>query len=105
MADIVSLKDKKNIIALNNFPREYALYIRRQTEKVESLISGWEESFEWSLDEEVLEHDLGLTLVFHHLLSILDILQGEAPELKEELKNYFKDNLLEEVLHDRNFNR
>lgn len=101
---IVNIEDSRYLKTVNSIPKEYSINIIRSTKSLDNVERKWDEEFEWSVDEEILDHPMGDLLIFSHLLSILDIMQEQIPELREELKTYMTQEFLEEIENDRNFN-
>lgn len=104
MSKVSNINDKKYIKLVEALPKIYSITIIRKASNIDAGSEAWDEEFEWKISDSILDSELGDKVIFNHLLSMVDYLQQEYPDLKEELKNYISQELYGEITNDRNFN-
>jgi hypothetical protein len=104
MGDIKRLDHLKYIKFFNNLPKSYTIEIKRQTKEITDVTEANAEEITWNILEPRLDNPAGHGLVFNHILTMIHYIIQEDPELRDEFKSYVKDEILEEVINDSNFN-
>ncbi len=107
-AKLKKLNDMKYEKLVATLPIEYSIVIQRQKplmKYTEGSNGNWDENFQFAVDSEVAEHEFGPTLVFNHMLSIIDNMAAADDRYMKILKDYMYDELGMGEVDDSNFNK
>jgi hypothetical protein len=99
------LKELQYAKLLSSLPLQYGIYIKRTVPVIKDG-SKWDEEIMWSADDSLIDHKFGETLMFNHLLSIIDHMASADPAFMSILKDYVLEIPdLMEIVDDSNFNK
>ena len=105
MSKVTNLDDVKYVKFFNALPKLYNIIIERKTKDITSADEIVDEYITWDIDTESLDNEVGHAMIFNHLLTIIHYIINDDPELRDQLKEYIKDELLTEMENDSNFNK
>ena len=91
MGDIIDFDEALFVSTFNSLPETYSVTIKRSPRKIVNAKDWLDEEIVWSIKQTNLNNSLGDALLFNHLLSIVDSLAENSPDLKEALLDYIND--------------
>ena len=98
------LREQQYEWLVHTIPLEYAIFVKR-TKPTLGKGQAWDESIEWAVDDELLDHEFGETVMFNNLLSIIDTLAHSEPRYMVAFKEYIADQFGIGEPDDSHFNK